>query len=255
VTVLADYDAALRLHPPYPLPPGVRAERAGPVLRVVGRFRGFVQSLGLAELSDAELASVVAAQRDFFGARGEPVEWRTYAHDGLRLAAALADAGFAVEQRGTVLAGDVAVPIGLGSDVLGAELRTDTDLAAIAAMVQSVWGGDWSWLPGELGARRAAAPQEFAVFAVVADGVPVSVGWASVYPGTGFAVLTGGTTVASWRGRGCYRALVAARARFAADRGARYLTVDASADSAPILRRLGFSALTEVTSHVWTPSL
>jgi hypothetical protein len=50
--LLAEYDAALRLHPPHPLPPGVRAERDGPLLRVVGRFRGFVQSSGLAELAD-----------------------------------------------------------------------------------------------------------------------------------------------------------------------------------------------------------
>jgi GNAT superfamily N-acetyltransferase len=252
--VLALYDAALRLRPPYPLPPGVRAERDLPVLRVVGRFRGFVQSLGLAELSDGDLSAVVAAQRDFFAARREPVEWRTYAHDGPRLPAALAAAGFVVEHTGTVLVGEAATLAGLPSQVDGAEVRADADLDAIAAMVQSVWGGDWSWLPGELGARRAAAPEDVAVYAVVADGAPVSAAWVSVYPGTGFAVLTGGTTLPSWRGRGCYRALVAARASLAAERGARYLTVDASADSAPILRRLGFTPLTEVTSFVWTPN-
>jgi hypothetical protein len=252
--VLAHYDAALRLHPPYPLPAGVRGERDGPVLRVVGRFRGFVQSGALADVADSDLAAVVAAQRDFFAARGELVEWRTYAHDGPRLPAALAAAGFTVEQVGTVLVGSADALGGLAADVPGAALRSDADLDAIAAMVQSVWGGDWSWLPGELGARRAVAPDDVAVYAVVADGAPVSAAWVSVYPGTGFAVLTGGTTVPPWRGRGCYRALVAVRARFAGERGASYLTVDASADSAPILRRLGFTALTEVTSFVWRPA-
>lgn len=56
-------------------------------------------------------------------------------------------------------------------------------------------------------------------------------------------------------GRGIYRALVAARAQRAAARGVRYLQVDASADSAPILRRLGFHAVTTTTPYVWTPPL
>ncbi|WP_050776729.1 hypothetical protein [Streptomyces sp. SPB074] len=54
-------------------------------------------------------------------------------------------------------------------------------------------------------------------------------------------------------GRGLYRATVAARARIAAARGVRYLQVDASADSAPILRRLGFLELTTTTPYIWTP--
>ncbi len=72
-------------------------------------------------------------------------------------------------------------------------------------------------------------------------------------PGTDFAGLWGGSTLAAWRGRGLYRATVAARARIAAARGVRYLQVDASADSAPILRRLGFLELTTTTPYIWTP--
>ena len=44
-------------------------------------------------------------------------------------------------------------------------------------------------------------------------------------------------TLAGWRGRGIYRALVARRAQYAVRVGARYLQVDASSDSAPILQR------------------
>jgi hypothetical protein len=36
-------------------------------------------------------------------------------------------------------------------------------------------------------------------------------------------------------------------------RGVRYLQVDASDDSAPILRRLGFRAVTTTTPYIWTP--
>ena len=72
-------------------------------------------------------------------------------------------------------------------------------------------------------------------------------------PAGSFARLLGGSTLPQWRGRGIYRALVAVRARCAAARGVKYLQVDASDDSAPILRRLGFHAVTTATTYVWTP--
>ncbi|WP_223830406.1 hypothetical protein [Nocardiopsis quinghaiensis] len=46
---------------------------------------------------------------------------------------------------------------------------------------------------------------------------------------------------------------MAARARIAAARGARYLQVDASDDSAPVPRRPGFEAVTTTTPYVWVP--
>ena len=71
--------------------------------------------------------------------------------------------------------------------------------------------------------------------------------------GSSFASLWGGGTLASWRGQGIYRALIAYRARLAAARGYRYLYVDASPDSQPILARLGFSRLARTTPYVWDP--
>ncbi|ESU50240.1 putative acetyltransferase [Streptomyces sp. HCCB10043] len=43
------------------------------------------------------------------------------------------------------------------------------------------------------------------------------------------------------------------RARIAAERGYRYLQVDASDMSAPILARLGFTALGTTTPYVYRP--
>ena len=73
------------------------------------------------------------------------------------------------------------------------------------------------------------------------------------WPATQFAGLWGGATRPAWRGRGIYRALVARRAQFAAARDVRFLQVDASDDSRPILERLGFVAITTTTPYVWTP--
>ncbi|MFY9860709.1 MAG: hypothetical protein WAK80_09150, partial [Candidatus Cybelea sp.] len=57
--------------------------------------------------------------------------------------------------------------------------------------------------------------------------------------------LYGGGTMEQHRGRGFYRATVAARARDAIDFGARYLIVDALPTSQPILENLGFVRLTD----------
>lgn len=48
-----------------------------------------------------------------------------------------------------------------------------------------------------------------------------------------------------------FRALVAYRAARAAARGFRYLQVDASPDSEPILRRLGFVRLATTTPYTY----
>ena len=66
------------------------------------------------------------------------------------------------------------------------------------------------------------------------DGEPVAMGRAAF----GDAVfLMGGTCLPEARGRGAYTALVAARWR---EGGGRPLVAQASTDSQPILRRLGF---------------
>ncbi|MGW0788706.1 hypothetical protein ACWD04_10740 [Streptomyces sp. NPDC002911] len=75
--------------------------------------------------------------------------------------------------------------------------------------------------------------------------------WTAMHPGTGFAGLWGGGTSAPWRGKGIHRALIARRARLAAGLGYRFLQVDATDQSAPILRRLGFTALSTTTPYVY----
>jgi GNAT superfamily N-acetyltransferase len=74
------------------------------------------------------------------------------------------------------------------------------------------------------------------------------------FPAIGtFASLWGGGTLPEWRGRGIYRALVSYRADRAAARGYRYLHVDASSDSRPVLERLGFVRLARTTPYIREP--
>ncbi len=85
------------------------------------------------------------------------------------------------------------------------------------------------------------------------DGEPACVGRLYTSAGSAFGGLYGGGTLASFRGRGGYRAMVAARMHEAARLGARYVLVDALPTSLPILLDLGFSHLTDTWPCKWEP--
>ncbi|MFC3575651.1 GNAT family N-acetyltransferase [Streptomyces yaanensis] len=256
-TLLTAYDDQMRGAPPTP-PAGVTYEHDGPLLRIVGQFRGFVSGPRDLGVRGAELDRLIARQRDHFAARGEAVEWKTRGHDTpADLTDRLRAAGFVPEDRETVLIGRAEEMAGrppvLPGDVTLRRVTAEADMRRIAAMESAVWGQDWSWLAEDLTGRVAAAPDQIAVYVAEAGGEVVSAAWLVFREGTEFASLWGGSTLAEWRGRGIYRALVATRAALAAERGVHYLHVDASDDSAPILRRLGFRAVTTTTPYVWTP--
>jgi GNAT superfamily N-acetyltransferase len=70
--------------------------------------------------------------------------------------------------------------------------------------------------------------------------------------GDAFGSLWGGATLAEYRGKGIYTAMVAERVKEARQRGGRWLTVDCSAMSLPILERRGFQKLAVITPFIWS---
>jgi predicted GNAT family acetyltransferase len=95
-----------------------------------------------------------------------------------------------------------------------------------------------------LGAEMQATPDQISIYVADAGGEPASSAWIRYYPGRQFAELYGGATVPGQRGKGLYTALVKARAREARQRGVRFLVVDTSPMSRPVLEKLGFVLLT-----------
>jgi GNAT superfamily N-acetyltransferase len=255
--LLAAYDAQLRGGPD-PLPAGVREERDGPLLRVTGLFRGFLTApADLGGVRGAELDALIARQCAYFTERGESAEWKIRGHDQpADLPEWLRAAGFVPEEPETVLVAETAEQAARDvPEPTGVTIRQVTDREGterVAAMESEVWGMDMSWMADDLYGRLTAGPDLFTVLAAEDDatGRTVSAAWLAVKPKTDFSGLWGGSTLAAWRGRGIYRALVAHRARRCPT---RYLQVDASADSAPILGRLGFQPITTTTPYVFTP--
>jgi GNAT superfamily N-acetyltransferase len=250
------YDAQLRAHVPDPLPAGVTVERDGPLVRTVGfGGSGWVEYRDLGDLSEAALDRLIRAQIARFAERGESFEWKFHSHDRPPfLEQRLTAAGFVAEELETVVIAETAALAEAGPTPAGIELREvfhRTDFERIGAMEAAVWGSGGDWYASALEQELAADPTALAIFVAEADGIVVSAGWVRFPSGTDFATFWGGSTLAEWRGRGIYRALVSRRAQLAAERGRRYLEVDASADSRPILERLGFQAITQTRPYIW----
>jgi GNAT superfamily N-acetyltransferase len=240
---------------------GYRAvEQVGPIVRKTRQTGpGFIGYRDLGGLDGPALDDFIAAQRDHFAALDQSVEWKHHGHDRpADLPQRLAKAGFVPDERETVLVGPVE-PLAASDAALpeGVRLREVTsreDLERIAAMEEAVWGEDHGWLPEALERELAGPGDPCVVVAVEApDGEVVCASWVRFHEGTDFASLWGGSTLAPWRGRGIYRATVAHRARLAAARGHRYLQVDATDESRPILTRLGLVAVATTTPYIWRP--
>ncbi len=254
--LLAEYDAQARVFEAFG-PVGATVHWDGPLKRTSGMASGgFITYRDLAGLQGDDLDALIARQVAFFRERGEKFEWKTRGHD---LPADLTDRlvahGFAAEDAETVVVG-LAAPYATDAparpaDVTIRQTADRDDYRKIADLNTTAWGQDLSWLETML--AEESTPDSLDVFVAEADGKVVSAAWIRYLPGSEFAGLNGGTTHAEYRGRGIYKALVAVRAAKAIERGYKYLHVDCTEDSRPILQRLGFVAITTTTPYVWRP--
>jgi GNAT superfamily N-acetyltransferase len=255
--LLSAYDAQCRAHIHDPEPVGVVSEWDGPVLRTTGwGDQGWITYRDLGGLDGDELEALIARQVAYFAERGERFEWKLHGHDlPVDLPKRLRAAGFEPEDQETVLVvriADLAAAADPPEGVTIREVFVRDDLRRIGAMEEAVWDETHGWMEG-LATEREADPEGLRIFLAEAGDTVVSAGWIRFPSGTEFGTLWGGATLREWRGRGIYRALVATRARLAAERGCRYLETDASDDSRPILERLGFIPVTTTTPYIWSP--
>lgn len=248
--LLKVYDDEVRGRFPHRLPPGWTGEQDGPLTRCLTGREGFAMlSESPDGLSADELAALVDRTVAFYRAHETWFEWKTFDHDRADLLPLLLAAGARTEDHEALVLGDAEA---LATEVVvpaGIELRQVTaraDLERIAAMESEVWGEDWAWMADDL-ESRLTADEPIHVFVAEDASHPdrpvVSAAWLAPMAGTRVAGLWGGSTLAAYRGRGIYRALVATRARRALELGYPILQVDASDDSRPILQRLGLHVI------------
>jgi len=255
--LLTLFDREMRADPP-PLGPAYRLERvAGAAFYVGPTPDAHHNTVEYSSLDGASADACIDAVVARFAMLRHGTEWKVHGHDRPPdLGARLLARGFERAGRETLMVRDIGAGEPAASAPLGIDIRQVQDPAALADLVAvetEVWSEDDSWLGVALAEEMARDPRSIAIFIAYDGPKPVSTGWARFHGGRAFATLWGGSTLASYRSRGIYRRLVDLRAALARSRGSRYLAVEASDDSRPILERNGFQALSVIDSYIWRP--
>ncbi len=254
--VLTRYDVQLRRDAQAGIS-GARVERDGRVVRWVADDPASWEAVIFSDLDAANADEVIAAQVAYFRDRGRRFEWKHYSHDRPRdLADRLRAAGLRPEPAEALMVAETASIPSDGAEPAGIRLvpvRTPADVEMVLRVHEEVFGSSHEWLRAELLARLTAAVDTGVAVLAMAGDRPVCAARVEFHLGSDFASLWGGGTLPEWRGRGIYRAMVGYRAGLARARGLRFLQVDASPESEPILLRLGFVRLATTTPYVWPP--
>jgi GNAT superfamily N-acetyltransferase len=228
---------------------GILREHTAEVVRTSGLYNLIDYSNFAAEDADR----VIAQQIAYFATRGDRLEWKVYAHDGLPgLGSRLAAQGFVPDQCETVMTCQLRQ---WGKPILlppGIEIRKidDSGLDDFVRTASSAYEKDCSWMRPKLEGRLAGDVLSCYVAYVAAE--PIAVAQLKLPPGRSFGGAYTAGVVPQYRRRGIYRALVAIRALEARKRGYRYLFAEAFPTSRPILQAMGFAPLTTVQGWVLT---
>jgi GNAT superfamily N-acetyltransferase len=252
--ILALYDNELRVEFKDPdlrresLPLVVRYSRANPGM-------GFIR---YSRLNEINANAAIQEQMAYFAERNLPFEWDVFANDKPsdleeRLLAYGFKPDLEPDDPGAVLVLDLQVTLPPLLTLVTADVRRVAPpghLDDVIHIEERVWGGRFDWLKVRLEAHLAL-PGYVSVWVAYVDGKPVCCGWLYYHPHSHFATLRGGSTLPAYRQRGLYTALLSIRVQEAIKRGYRFLTVDASPASRPILEKLGFQLLTYARSYKW----
>ncbi|WP_433085538.1 GNAT family N-acetyltransferase [Dactylosporangium sp. CA-052675] len=238
--ILARFDREIRQQPREG--PGALVEHDPGVVRVLNAADGWT-GIPWSGLGGLDADAVIAAQIRRFAQAGVPWEWKLYSHDQPHdLADRLLAAGFEPGPAEALLVAEVDALPREPSPPEGVRLVPVTDAEGAGHVVRihdEVFGGDHA----AIGRQLLERPDDVRAVVAMAGDRPICAGRVELHRGTEFASLWGGGTDPAWRGRGVFKAVVAWRAARAAEAGLRYLQVDASDDSRPILQRLGFERL------------
>jgi hypothetical protein len=247
--ILALFDQEERINKEYPdmrkevLPHVVRFVRPGPGMSFIL----------YSNVDEHNADQVIEEQIAYFRPHDGPFSWDHYDHDSPPdLLERLRAHGFQPDEDGAVMVLDLqdAPAELLEPRQAGADVRHLTDLAQledVIAIESQVWGSSFDWMRQRF-AGHLAIPGYLSIYIAYVDNVPVCAGWTFYQPNGRFAGLYGGSTVEKYRKQGLYTAVLAIRVQEAIERGYRFLTIDASPMSEPIVAKHGFRLLTRTRS-------
>ena len=252
--ILALYDAEMRIDPP--LEQGTLQKMPGLTVFVAEPHSPRGGWVLYTDLNDETVDDKIQDIIDFFDGQGRSFEWKVFDHDRpASLKEHLLAHGFTPEEREALAVLDIEeAPDILWQPVENVRRITlPSEIDHIAAISEEVYQEDKEHIGIMLKADMLSIPQYLSIYLATVDDTPAAGAWIYFHPDRQFADLFGGATLPKFRKRGLYTALVAARVQEASRRGYRFLTVDASPMSRPILEKLGFRVLLYSQPFVWEP--
>jgi GNAT superfamily N-acetyltransferase len=206
-------------------------------------------------LDEDNVDAAIEAEIAYFEGLGLDFEWKAYDYDTPPdLVARLQARGFDIEEPEAVMVLDLAHAPAVLWQPTRQDVRRINDpaqLVEIAAIHEAVWAEEAGWLARALADEMALDSERMYCYLAYADGLPACSAWIRFHPGTQFASLWGGSTLPAYRGRGLYTAILSVRAQEARRHGYRYLTIDASPMSRPIVAKHGFELLAYARACNW----
>ncbi len=248
--ILALYDQQERINSKHP---SYRCEKTAEIVRHVSLDPSRLSFILYSDLTADNADRVIQEQVDWYKNEvdGYGLEWKTYDHDSPPdLKQRLVKYGFEADEAEALLFIDLEDCPQVYLQPVTADVRRVTNVAKIGevtAVQSQVHAADFAWLEKELRENFIKHPDFLSIYIAYVDDKPACAAWISYPQGSQFAGLWGGATLPEFRKMGLYTAVVAARAQEAIKRGYRFLTVDASDMSSPILQKRGFQLLTYTT--------
>ena len=210
--------------------------------------KGGLNEVSFAQLDEADADRVIDETIAQYRAHGCVFRWRVGPDSSPHLGARLAARGLP-HTRSAGMARATAMEVALDPRITVERV----DASNVDAYTRTTAAG-WDMDPGPLAPVNDAAlrARTHRLFLARYDGEPVATAAAALFARSIY--LMGGVTLAPARGRGVYKALVAARLAVAREQGVALATSHARLEtSAPILERLGFETLCYYDTYNFTP--
>ena len=243
--ILALYDQDQRREVEYP---DTRREVTPTVVRHINTSNTGDGHVIYSQLDESNADDAIREQVTFFESIGQDFEWKLYDHDRPSdLKERLRAYSFEIEEAEAIMVLDLEESPGSLWQPVTADIRriqSSEKIADVRAVEEQVWGEDFSWLAQYLSRTLSNYPDQMSVYVAYIDDQPASAAWTYFPKHSQFASLWGGSTLQNFRKLGLYTGLLAVRAQEAKARQVRYLTVDASEMSRPILEKYGFEMIT-----------
>ncbi|MFD1206316.1 MULTISPECIES: GNAT family N-acetyltransferase [Sporosarcina] len=225
---------------------GYRREETEHVVRHVSLHgeRGFIIA---SHVNEENARKIIQEELDHFKRLGIGFEWKVYSYDKPDyLKELLEEEGFMSEPREALMVMDIHdMPslLGVDEEIHIKEIIDEKGVRDIISLIDFIWQESHEELGNRLWRDKQDDPDSLFLYGVYDGEKLVSACWMYLEENSSFASLWGGSTLPEYRGKGYYTSLLSIRAKKAAEQGYRFLTVDASPMSQPILQKHGFECL------------